>query len=68
MRVSTEGVPEQVVITSSTNPGFNEASLRVIRSVRFRPAAVNGRPVAVPVELPLQWEPWPASSGRNPLR
>ncbi|HEY7769041.1 TonB family protein, partial [Longimicrobium sp.] len=37
MRVSTEGVPEQVVITSSTNPGFNEASLRVIRSVRFRP-------------------------------
>ncbi|HEY0037041.1 MAG TPA: energy transducer TonB [Longimicrobium sp.] len=68
MRVSTEGVPEQVVVTSSTNPAFNEASLRAIRSVRFRPAALNGRPVAVPVELPLQWEPWPASSGRNPPR
>lgn len=68
MRVNTEGVPEQAVVTSSTNPGFNEASLRAVRLIRFRPAALNGRPVAVPVELPLQWEPWPASRGRNPPR
>jgi TonB family protein len=68
MRVSAEGVPGEAVITSSTNPEFNAASLRVIRVVRFRPAALDGRPVAVWVELPLQWEPWPASPGRTQPR
>jgi TonB family protein len=58
MRVSPEGIPGEVVIKSSTSPEFNEASLRAVRVVRFRPAALDGRPVAVWVELPLQWEPW----------
>jgi TonB family protein len=64
MRVSAEGVPGQAEIKSSTTPEFNEASLRAVRSVRFRPAALNDRPVAAWVELPLQWEPWPTSPGR----
>jgi TonB family protein len=58
MRVSPEGIPGQAVIRSSTSPEFNEASLRAVRVIRFRPAALDGRPVAVWVELPLQWEPW----------
>jgi TonB family protein len=68
MRVSAEGVPGEAVITSSTNPEFNAASLRAIRSVRFRPAALDGRPVAVWVEIPLQWEPWAASPSRDQRR
>ncbi len=68
MRVSAEGVPGEGQIKSSTNPEFNAASLRAVRVVRFRPAALDDRPVAVWVELPLQWEPWPASSGRTQPR
>ncbi len=65
MRVSAEGVPGEAVVKSSTNPEFNAASLRAIRPLRFRPAALDGRPVAVWVELPLQWEPWSTSPGTN---
>jgi len=65
MRVSAEGIPEHVQIGSSTNPDFNAASLRAVRFIRFRPAALEDRPVAVWVEIPLQWEPWRTSPGRN---
>jgi TonB family protein len=68
MRVNAEGVPGEGQIKSSTNPEFNAASLRAVRVVRFRPAALDDRPVAVWVELPLQWEPWPASPGRHQPR
>jgi TonB family protein len=56
-RVSPAGIPEEATVLSSTDPEFNAASLSVIRVLRFRPAALDDRPVAVPVELPLQWHP-----------
>jgi TonB family protein len=57
MRVSPEGRPTQADIVSSTDPEFNAASLHVVRVLRFRPAALDGRPVAVWVALPLHWVP-----------
>lgn len=57
MRVSPEGRPTQADIVSSTDPEFNAASLEVVRVLRFRPAALDGRPVAVWVVLPLHWDP-----------
>lgn len=68
MRVGAEGVPGEAVIKSSTNPEFNAATLRAIRALRFRPAALDGRPVAVWVELPLQWESWTTTPNRNQRR
>jgi TonB family protein len=68
MRVSPEGIPGEAVIRSSTSPEFNEASLRAVRVVRFRPAALDGRAVAVWVELPLQWEPWTTTPNRDQRR
>jgi hypothetical protein len=44
-------------VTHSTDSRFNEPTLRVIRVLRHRPARLNGRPVKVWVELPIQWTP-----------
>ena len=44
-----------IQITSSTHEQFNEPTMRAVRALRFRPAKVNGRPVKVWVEQPIQW-------------
>ncbi|HEX2208387.1 MAG TPA: TonB family protein [Longimicrobium sp.] len=46
---------ESIQITSSTHEQFNDPTTRAVRSLRFRPARVNGRPVKVWVEQPIQW-------------
>ncbi|HZG42459.1 MAG TPA: energy transducer TonB, partial [Longimicrobium sp.] len=51
----TVDVPS-ISVTSSTHEGFNDASIRSVQRLRFRPAKVNNRPVKVWVELPIQWQ------------
>jgi protein TonB len=51
----TVDVPS-ITVTSSTHEGFNDASIRSVQRLRFRPAKVNNRPVKVWVELPIQWQ------------
>jgi protein TonB len=46
---------ESIQITSSTHEQFNDPTMRAVRVLRFRPAKVNGRPVKVWVEQPIQW-------------
>ena len=57
MRVLEDGRVdgESIQITSSTHEQFDEPTMRAVRVLRFRPAKVNGRPVKVWVDLPIQW-------------
>lgn len=57
MRVLEDGTVDagSISVTSSTHEQFNDPSIRSVQRLRFRPAKVNGRPVKVWVELPIQW-------------
>lgn len=44
-----------ISIVTSTNEQFNEATVRSVATLRFRPARVSGRPVRVWVEMPVAW-------------
>lgn len=55
-RVTAQGTTEAFTITHTTDPRFNRATIESVRALRFRPAKVGGRPVAVWVELPVQWQ------------
>ena len=45
-----------ITVTSSTHEQFNDATIRAVQRMRFRPAKVNNRPVKVWVEQPIQWQ------------
>ena len=57
MRVMEDGTVDEgsITITSSSHEQFNDPTIRSVQRLRFRPAKVNGRPVKVWVELPIQW-------------
>jgi TonB family protein len=59
-RVELDGTVSDPQVTYSTDPSFNEPALRVIRMLRFRPARVDGEPVKVWIDQPIEWLP-PAS-------
>jgi TonB family protein len=59
-RVSATGEISEPFVVRSSNADFNEASVRAVRHLRFYPARLAGRPVAVWVDLPIQWEPYVA--------
>lgn len=55
-RVEPDGTISNPSVVRATERGFEEATLRVIRTLTFIPARLNGRPVRVWVELPIHWE------------
>jgi TonB family protein len=57
MRVMEDGTVDasSISVTSSSHEQFNDPTIRSVQRLRFRPAKVNGRPVKVWVELPIQW-------------
>lgn len=55
MRVGVDGRPTEIHILQSTDPRFDDATMQVVRRLRFEPARENGRPVPVWVEVPIQW-------------
>jgi protein TonB len=57
MRVTADGTVDvgSITVTSSSHEQFNDPTVRSVQRLRFRPAKVNGRPVAVWVELPVTW-------------
>lgn len=63
-----------IVITSITDVRFAGPTVQAIQVLRFSPARVDGRPVKVWVELPIQWEvdrtpvPPPGSEPWTPRR
>jgi TonB family protein len=54
-RVEEDGTTSVPSITRSNDARFNAPTLSALRSLRFRPAKVNGRPVKVWVEMPISW-------------
>jgi TonB family protein len=60
-RLLEDGTVDVPTVTRSTDSRFNDPTLRAIQVLRFSPAKVNGRPVKVWVEQPVEWVPPPAS-------
>lgn len=60
--VRSDGATGEVELVSSSDPGFDSATVAAVRVLRFTPAAIDGRPVAVRVNLPIQWQPAVAGS------
>jgi outer membrane biosynthesis protein TonB len=54
-RIEVDGTVSHVTILQSTRPEFVEPTLRSVRTMRFAPARIGGRPVRVWVEEPITW-------------
>lgn len=54
-RVGTDGRVSREHVVRSTNSAFNMPTLDAVRTLRFRPARLNGQPVPVWVEQPIEW-------------
>ncbi|HEU0300236.1 MAG TPA: energy transducer TonB [Longimicrobium sp.] len=65
-RVEPDGTITNPSILRASAPGFEEATLRVVQTLTFTPARLNGRPVRVWMELPIQWEARGAPEPANP--
>jgi TonB family protein len=48
-------VPGTVLVEDSEHSGFAAPAMQVVETMRFQPARVNGRRVAVWVVLPVQF-------------
>jgi TonB family protein len=55
--IGTDGGVRDARVVSSTDSVFDVPSVSAVRVLRFTPASVDGRPVAVRVNLPIRWEP-----------
>ena len=55
--VGADGAPRDLAVASSTDAAFDAATLAAVAVLRFTPATVRGTPVAVRVEVPVQWQP-----------
>lgn len=58
MRLDERGMPGMIQVAKPcAHAALNEAALRVATEMRFRPARINLRPVAVLVQIPLSFHP-----------
>jgi TonB family protein len=57
-RIRADGAPDpaSIGIEQSTHPLFADAAGRVVREMRFRPAKLGGRPVAVWATIPVRFQ------------
>lgn len=53
--VEPDGKVSQVSIVRSTDSAFDAPTVEAVRTLRFSPAKVDGRPVRVWVIQPIQW-------------
>lgn len=53
--IDRRGRVEQARVTGATIPEFGQASVAVVRAMRFRPAMLNGVPVRVRVDMPVSF-------------
>ncbi|HEX6913545.1 MAG TPA: TonB family protein [Longimicrobium sp.] len=54
-RVNADGTTEAFTIIRSTDTRYDAASIEALRHLRFVSGKVDGRTVAVWMELPIQW-------------
>jgi TonB family protein len=55
--LGADGTPRDLTVMQSTDAAFDSATLAAMALLRFTPATVGGQPVAVRVEVPVQWKP-----------
>ena len=48
--------PGSVTVQETTHDQFREAAIRAAERFRFRPARLNGQPVAVSITIPIEWQ------------
>jgi TonB family protein len=70
--VGLDGVPGDVRVISTPDSSFSAPSVQAVSLLRFTPAQVQGRPVAVRVEQPITWRaeaaPAPAAAANPVIR
>ena len=55
--IDQRGTPTLITITQSLGPLFDQEAIRVIREMpAWKPATLNGRPVASQLSVPLTFE------------
>jgi hypothetical protein len=54
-RVEVDGTTSNYTVLATTHPAFAAPTLRTLAVLRFSPARLNGQPVRVWVELPIEW-------------
>lgn len=54
-RIETDGTTSNVTVTRADHRALVAPTLRALQVLRFRPARVNGRPVAAWAEQPISW-------------
>jgi TonB family protein len=57
--VGADGRPDDVRVVKASHPELHEPALRVLHGLRFKPGQLGGRPVAVRVSLPIEWNTSP---------
>jgi len=48
--------PGSVTVRESSHDAFRDAAIRAAERFRFRPARVQGQPVAVVISIPIEWQ------------
>jgi protein TonB len=48
--------PGSITVQETTHDAFREAAVRAAQRFRFRPARLNGQPVAVSISIPIEWQ------------
>lgn len=54
--VDSHGSTRNIKIVSSTNVGFNEPTIRAIRTWKFKPGKKNGQAVTTRVQIPINFK------------
>jgi TonB family protein len=63
MMVDEEGRVQNARVTRSSDRAFDEPTLDAVKHLRFQPARLNGHPVRVWVEQPIDWHVVPEPNG-----
>jgi protein TonB len=53
--IDEQGNVTQLAIEKTTNPGFNNSALDALKRWKFKPARIDGNPVAKRVVIPLRF-------------
>ena len=54
--VGTDGLPHDVIVESPTGVGLDEEAVAAVRQYRFKPAMLNGTPVAVRLHIAVNFQ------------
>ncbi len=68
LRLDREGVPRDLDVTRTSNVAFNQPTLESLALLRYSPALVDGQPVEVWIDLPIQWHMTPGIFSTEPNR